>query len=238
MKPVERLELPLWELLQAAAIAPDAADVRQLLDGLEVALLELDTSGQLQVAADAIQQIVQVFQERSVLAFEELDATNSEEGPGMPTDAFDRYVRQTMEVDFESLIAPLVSLPRKIPERQVLSDAQSSVVGELDRVAVLQALDEQMSQHPELTEMDVFNQTIALAHDEDVSSWAGAIAQRLQQVPNQAIQLDHLWGCLDLAWSEVWLGALLGGFDLEQRGPFYQAPVWVRDVGADPNTHC
>lgn len=38
-----------------------------------------------------VAQIVQVFQERSALAFEELEATNSREGPIMLTDAFDDF---------------------------------------------------------------------------------------------------------------------------------------------------
>lgn len=43
MKPVEQLQLPLWEMLQEAAIAPDEADLRQLLDRLDESLTELDT---------------------------------------------------------------------------------------------------------------------------------------------------------------------------------------------------
>lgn len=146
---MEQLELPLWEVLREAAIAPDDADVRQLLNVLEEALFELDTVGQLQVAAEAIAQIVQVFQERSVLTFEELEATASEDGPTMPQDAFDRYVRQTMKLDFEQFIEPLESLPRKLPERQTESIEGSSVVGELNQSALLQALDEQMQEHSE-----------------------------------------------------------------------------------------
>ncbi len=77
MRQVEQLELPLWEMLQVAAIAPDEADLRQLLKVLDESLSELDTVGQLQVAAEAIAKIVQVFQERSTLAFEELEATSA-----------------------------------------------------------------------------------------------------------------------------------------------------------------
>ena len=41
---------------------------------------------------------------------------------------------------------------------------------ELDQAALLQALDEQMSQHPGLTEVKAFNQAMGIAHDEDVST--------------------------------------------------------------------
>ena len=114
--------------------------------------------GQLQVAAEAIAQITQVFCDRSKLAFEELEATHSDEGPVMSIDAFDRYVRQTMEVNFEQFIEPLESLPRKVSERQNLPDENGSVVGDLDQVALLRALDEQINQRPGLMEVEVFNQ--------------------------------------------------------------------------------
>ena len=69
MMQIEQLELGLWEVLKEAASAPDEADLGQLLDGLDAALLSLDTGGQLQVAAEAIAQIAQVFCDHSSLAF-------------------------------------------------------------------------------------------------------------------------------------------------------------------------
>ena len=212
MRQVEQLELGLWEVLKEAAIAPDEADLGQLLDGLDATLLALDTVGQLRVAAEAIAQIAQVFYDRSTLAFEELEATNSDEGPIIPTDAFDQYVRQSVEVDFEQFIEPLASLPRKASERQSLSDEYGSVVGELNQVALLQALDEQTSRHPGLTEIEIFNQALAIAHDEDVSTWSEAIAQCMRQ-SERPISLVELQQALDISLVEVWLGLLLGDGD-------------------------
>jgi hypothetical protein len=223
---IEQLELPLWEMLREATGAPDETDVRQLLDMLDETLLKLDTIGQLWVAAEAIAQIVQVFQERSSLAFEELVATNSDDGPVLPEDAFDRYVRQTMEVDFEQFIEPMANLPRKSPERQEI--LEGSIVGELDQTALLQVLDEQMSQEPHLTEAEIFNRTLALAHDEDVSVWAGAIAQWMQQ-HHASLSLSELIQAMQMPLLDVWLGVLLGDqFLLEQRGQFYDlSGVWI-----------
>jgi hypothetical protein len=228
MKPVEQLELPLWHVLKEAAIAPDEADLQQLLNTLEAALSNLDTGGQLQVAAEAIGQIVQVFQERSVLAFEELEATASDEGPLMPEDAFDRYVRQTMEIDLEQFIEPLASLPRKTSERQSPSAEGGSVIGELDQAALLQALDEQMNQHPGLTEAEAFNRAMEIAHDEDVSTWVGAIAQWMQDQQVSTIPLVRLQQAIDMPIVQLWIALLLGEYALEQRGEFYEnEQVWV-----------
>ena len=47
MSQVEPLELGLWEVLREATTAPDQADLWQLLDELDAALMELDTVGQL-----------------------------------------------------------------------------------------------------------------------------------------------------------------------------------------------
>ncbi|MEX0268940.1 hypothetical protein AB3R30_07350 [Leptolyngbyaceae cyanobacterium UHCC 1019] len=226
MRQIEQLELRLWEVLKEATLLPDEANLGQLLDGLDAALLGLDTVGQLQVAAEAIQQIAQVFCARSTLTFEELEATNSDEGPVMPEDAFDRYVRQTMEIDFDQFIEPLASLPRKSPERNVLEGG--SVVGELDRAAVLQVLDEQMSQEPKLTEAEIFNQALALAHDEDVSAWSEAISQWMIEQRVSTTPLVKLQQSMGMPLIQLWLALLLGGFSIEQRGEFYETgQVWV-----------
>jgi hypothetical protein len=225
------LELPLWEILREAVGAPDQVDMRQLLEMLAQTLLaqtllKLDTVEQLQIAAEAIAQIVQVFQEQSTLAFEELVATNSDDGPVLPDDAFDRYVRQTMAVDFEQFIEPLANVPRKNPERQEI--LEGSVVGELDQTALLKVLDEQMSQEPNLTEAEIFNRTLALAHDEDVLIWAAAIAQWMQQ-HHSSLSLAELIQSMQMPLLDVWLGVLLGNqFLLEQRGQFYDlSGVWI-----------
>lgn len=228
MKPVEQLQLPLWEVLKEATIAPDEANLRELLDGLEAALSDLDTVGQLQVAAEAITQIVQVFQERSLLAFEELEATNNDEGPVMSTDAFDSYVRQTMEINFESFIEPLESLPRKMREQPMLLDEQGSVVGELDRQALLQVLDEQISQHPELSEVEIFNQTVAIAHDEDVLAWGEMITQWMVEQQVTTIPFVQLQQSMDMPLVQLWLALLMGEHAIEQHGEFYESEqVWV-----------
>ena len=228
MRQLEPLELPLWDVLKEATSAPDVADVRQLLDGLDVALLKLDTVGQLYVAAEAISQIAQVLCDRSTLAFEALEAASNHDGPVMPTDAFDRYVRQTMAVDFEPFIEPLARLPRKLPEYQDLPDVNDSVVGALDQAALLQALDQQMSQQPGLTELEVFNQVIGLAHMEDVSAWSTTIAQWLEEHQMVTIPLVQLQQATGMPLIQLWLALLSGEYWLEQRGEFYETgQIWV-----------
>ncbi|MEH1910273.1 hypothetical protein [Nostoc sp.] len=54
------------------------------------------------------------------------------------------------------------------------------------------------------------------------------IAKYLKQVKGE-ISLTQLQGGLKMPMVEVWLGLLLGGFTLEQRGDFYHNQnVWVK----------
>ena len=79
-------------------------------------------------------------------------------------------------------------------------------------------------------------QVLDLAHSEDVTAWAAAIAAWLQAAPSLRVSLSELSKGLGMEWIEVWLGVLLGGFELEQAGEFYQSPIWVQPLGVSSNT--
>jgi hypothetical protein len=224
-------DLPLVVQTQASEAEPEpesALNLEPLWQELEVSLQQRDLPPMqaLEVAAVGISQIVLQFTQFADLTFEELEVV-AERGVVLPSDAFDRYVRQTMEVDFHQFIEPLASLPRKSQERQEITEGDS-VVGELDQAAVLQVLDEQMSQEPELTEAEIFNRVLALAHDEDVSAWARAIAQWMRQQPLSSVRLMELQQALSMPLVEIWLALLLGSFHLEQQGEFYSTEIFVR----------
>lgn len=233
MSTVEQLELQLWASLSEAAQVPEAAELAQLWQLLDITLVKLDTPKQLQVAAEAIAQIAEVFQERSTLIFEELEAATSEDGPIMPADAFDRYVRQTMTVDFEQFIESPTSLLRKAPQRctERFAEDGQSVVGELNQAVLLQALDEQMTQAG-LTEVEAFNRALEIAHDEDVSEWTQVISRWLEQPSTVPIALPSLQKAVKMPLVQLWLALLLGNYQIEQRGEFYDNQhIWI--IGHD-----
>jgi hypothetical protein len=65
-----------------------------------------------------------------------------------------------------------------------------------------------------------------------VSTWVGAIAHVLQQEGSQEMSLMELQGRLGMPWVAMWLGVLLGGYGMEQRGEFYQREtIWVEGAG-------
>lgn len=80
-------------------------------------------------------------------------------------------------------------------------------------------------------------QVLAIVHDENVSCWIETINQWFRQMPDQEVCFAELGQQIGLPWVEVWLAVLLGDFDLEQRGKFYQSPIWVKrlvEVAANP----
>ena len=138
----------------------------------------------------------------------------------MADDAFDRYVRQSMVVDFDQFIEPLQSLPRKATEHAKNSN---SIAGEIDKEVLIQALEQESL----LSFDEEFEQAISTAHTENVSSWIEAIAQCIGS-NFSPIRLIDLQQALQLPIVEVWLGLLLGDFKLEQRGGFYDSnEIWI-----------
>lgn len=236
-----QLELNLWEVLSEAALAPEDADLEQLWAKLESTVAPLELQDKLRVAAEAIAKMARLVSDRSLLTMEELQALGSDEGPIMPSDAFDRYVRQTMQVDFEQFIEPLPSLPRKMPDRQPdrFPDDGRSVVAVLDKETLLQALPE--SEIDSQLDNDAMKQKLLdIAHAEDVEVWVRAIANCFGNTKAECLTLAHLVREVqELVASEnerkdsspivkTWLALLLGEFQLEQRLGFYDFEgIWV-----------
>jgi hypothetical protein len=161
-----------------------------------------------------------LFCDRSNFLFEELHSRAVKGEPIMANDAFDRYVRQSIVVDFDQFIEPLQSLPRKIPEQ---AKNGNSIVGEIDKEILIQSLEQENM----LSFEEEFEQAISTAHAEDVSSWIEEIAHCIAN-SSSPIRLMDLQAALSLPIIEIWLGLLLGDFKLEQRGNFYDSKeLWI-----------
>lgn len=143
----QQLELPLWETLKSAASIPEDADLEELWLPVYATIACLDTTSQLQVARDAIATIAQIVQKRSLLTLEEIDSIMQEGVPVVPTtDFFDKFVRQSMHVDFALFVEPPPLLPRQIfkRSRQNFPNDGRSVVGVVDKVAFLKAVQQEL----------------------------------------------------------------------------------------------
>jgi hypothetical protein len=225
MQQFEWIDLPVWDVIKVATADPEDADLSMLWQEVDTAILNLDCLGGLQVAGEAISKITDVFELRSQLAFESIQAIGSDDGPVMSEDAFDRYVRQTMQIDFDIYIEPLANLPRKVAQFQE-PDEMQSLVADVDRQVLLEAI---------LSEPDdpetIYQQVLELAHDENVSEWGAKISARLDEW-DRPVSLLELHRSIEMPLVQVWLALLLNGIPLEQRGDFYQTEqVWILHEG-------
>ena len=217
---VKQLELDLWDVLSTARQTPEDANLPMVFQLLDLTLVDLDTRSQLRVAGEAVCQIADLFCDRSSFLFEELHSRAVNGDPIMADDAFDRYVRQYMVVDFDQFIEPLQSLPRKIPEH---TKHGNSMVGAIDKEVLIQSLEQESL----LGFEEKFEQAISTAHAEDVSAWVEAIVHCIAN-NSSPIRLLDLQKALKLPIVEIWLGLLLGDFKLEQRGGFYDSnKIWI-----------
>ena len=217
---VKQLELDLWDVISTARQTPEDADFSMVFELLDLTLVDLDTRSQLRVTGEAVCQIADLFCDRSSFLFEELHSRAVKGEPIMADDAFDRYVRQSMVVDFDQFIEPLQSLPRKIPEQ---TKHGNSMVGAIDKEVLVQALEQESL----LSVEEEFERAISTAHAEDVSSWIEAIAHCIAN-NSSPIRLMDLQKAVQLPIIETWLGLLLGDFKLEQRGEFYDSSgIWI-----------
>ena len=209
MKTFEQLELRLWQTLQEAQAVPEDADLDLLWDELETAIVGRDLKEQLEVSAEAILQMAGLVQERCMFRFEALVARYSDEGPAMPADAFDPYVRQSMEVDFDQFVEAIGRKEHEYPECRELV----SVVAEVSKEELL-GLIEPESQVEEFSEVE-------LEHDEDVGFWVEIVKEWMELKGVDAIGFLELLDGVGLSVVKVWLALLLGGFELRQEGGFY-----------------
>ena len=217
---VKQLELDLWEVISTARQTPEDANLPMVFELLDLTLVDLDTRSQLRIAGEAVCQIADLFCDRSSFLFEKLHSRAVNGEPIMTDDAFDRYVRRAMIVDFDQFIEPLQSLPRKSPEQAKCSN---SIVQEVDKEVLIQALEQESL----LSLEEEFELAINTAHTENVSDWIEAIAQCITN-NSSPMRLQDLQKALKLPIVEIWLGLLLGDFQLEQRGSFYDSnQIWI-----------
>jgi hypothetical protein len=214
-----QLELELWAQLQRAQQSPEAIDVSQLLDVLEVAAAQLPESQRLQFAGDALLQMAELCAARAGLLFTEWEEASRD--PIVERGFFADVVRQTMAVDLSDLLEPP---PVRKRRTKSTSKPEGSIAAPVDKAAVLAMVDQIEVDHEETQNQAV----LAISHSEDVTGWTEAISQWLQTAPALPVSIAELSNGLEMPWVEVWLGALFGGFQLDQWGEFYESPVWVK----------
>jgi hypothetical protein len=206
-------DIYLWEILLEAKENPQSVEWYNIWQALDTALVDLDIFEQLALAGEAVSQMSLIFQSRSKLAFEELDALTSDEGPVMASDAFAQFVRQSMHIDFSEFIEPRKPDGRKPYEKQGLDDITSVAVA-VDKQDLLDVL-EDWKVSPVLGTEDV-DSVLAVSHAENVSDWVKVIAQYFVAARVDTVSWSELCDNITISPVEIWLGLLLGNFVLRQ----------------------
>jgi hypothetical protein len=208
---------------------PETMNVRSLCDALEQVIIDQPLSEQLRVVAEGIEQLIGVYAERATRLIDGYERRHNPQEPVVNLEGCVDLFVQSLQLDVSELMEPEEGVQYPAQRRSRLrEEATGSVVGVLDQAALLAQLDQRLSEQPGMTEAEAFETAIAVAHEEDVSAWVGAIAQCLTKAEKRGMWLVELQRRLKMPLMQVWLAVLLGGYEVEQRGGFYQREtIWV-----------
>ena len=220
------IQLTIWDRLNLATTNSVGADFLGLLTEVDESIEQLPPNDRLEAAGEAIRRLGEIYAYRSAEQLSEIEYLfHPEQEPIMSLDAFDRYVRQSMLVDLEQFIETPA-----LPEYE--REYNLTMVREKSKAEILAAISESEEIDPEVA----YQQAMALAHDENVSEWGAAISVRLDEWDNESVPLLELQrsfaerpqGGIEMPLTQVWLALLLNGFEIEQRGEFYETEqVWI-----------
>jgi hypothetical protein len=211
------IQLTIWDRLNLATTNSVGADFLGLLTEIDESIEQLLPADRLEAAGEAIRRLGEIYSYRSAEQLSEIEYLfHPEQEPILPLDAFDRYVRQSMMVDLEQFI--------EVPELPAYErEYNLTVVREQSKAEILSLVGESEEIDPEVA----YQQAIALAHDENVSQWGQAIAVKLNEW-DRAVPLLELQEAIEMPLVQVWLGLLLNGLEIEQRGDFYDTEqIWI-----------
>ena len=210
-----------WQELRDGTARPQAANLKQLCELLDWVIAHLPEAQQLEMAGRAIEQMAEIYALRFNLLvenWEEADSFSGEALPVLDLETLEPWIRQSMSVDLDVLVEQPKSKRNHSKQTHHPTDSVLAVVepeAMLQMVKQIEAEESQMSRQ--------------LAGEEDPRRWSAAIAQWLKNyAPGKQICLSDLLCRIDMPWVEIWMGLLLGEFELEQQGAFYSAShIWV-----------
>ncbi|MBD2328374.1 hypothetical protein [Alkalinema sp. FACHB-956] len=223
---VQQLQLDLWQSLEAASRFPETADLRSLCTALEQTITEQPLAEQLAVAGDVLMQLSEVYAARADLMFSRWERRHNPQEPVVDLEGCVDLFVQSLSLDVTDLFEEPEPLQYPANRKKRTLSQEGSVVGEVDKEALLNWAD-QIEQEQPLNELQMAEQIRELAHGESVEEWVGAIAHYLQLFGSN-IRLPDLQQALKIPIVELWIGLLLGGYSLEQQGEFYNSQtLWI-----------
>jgi hypothetical protein len=129
---------------------------------------------------------------------------------------FADLIRQSMHLDLGDLVTEPLLYMRSASEKSDVGGG--TVVAYREKDEVLAEIESEI-QDGEAIALDA-------SHEENVSAWVGAIQGYLERAEG-VLSFSELVRELGMPVVVVWLGVLLGGFEVQQAGGFYDEVIWV-----------
>jgi len=211
-----QLQLNLWDQIREAESDPMAIDFRQLCLSFDAELERMSAKEKMIQGAEAIQQLAELLAMRADAYFDEFQQRYDPVGPSLEVDDFTDLIRQSFSLELDDFTLepdPTYRLPDEI------DDFNNSLVCEISKADLLDLLDSEEPEQPLSIEQ--------LEYDEDISAWIAVVRSWLEAIGGGQAELMEVIQGTAMSPVRVWMALLLGGFELEKQGDFYQGRVLV-----------
>lgn len=210
----QQLELALESQIEDGFEDLEDVNLPGLVRQFDQVLSQLPPTEQLRVGGLYLERLSQLYRERAMLLLDDWEEEYNTQGPRFDDALLEGLIRETQSVDVSEFVKPSARV--RSPKVTGPIDEEDSVFVELDA-----------EQAVALAEEDWEARGVDLSHAENVSDWVAQIQAWFEQEPG-ALRLVELHQRLKMPFVELCLGALLGGFSLEQRGQFYElGSIWI-----------
>ncbi len=229
----------LSELRQAIAGAletPGSAELNLFYERLEGLISGQPLALQLQLAGTILLQLCELYAARFDLSISNWESQHQPLEPVVSLESCVDLFVQSLSLNLSELFEP--EIPVQYPAHR--QPASGSTAMEVDRATLLLLADQMAEPVCEADlNRELSEQIQRLAHDENVEQWSARIRSCLLAPSQASSQASHQFGYrlldiqqqLQMPLIELWLGLLLGGYSLEQRGDFYDGDaIWVETV--------
>lgn len=193
-----------------ALAEPEVADLRQLWRSLEPELLGLTEKEQLQVAGQALCDLAEVCQRRAEWMWGDWVDQHNTDGPIPNEDFLSGLVQKSMFLDISSLVRQPKT--RRGAVAAVENEGESVAEEVTKEMALLLAAADEV-EPKEAMELQ--------GYDENITAWADAIRAWLKRQGLESAAIAQLQQGTGLLVVKLWLAGLLGGFEMQQSGGFY-----------------
>ena len=228
------VQLNLWEWLEEAAqVVAQLPELVMMQDGIKIIDAAMDDlenvslSLQLAIAAQAIEQLTEPYQQKANELLSTWGQDASSLGTVLSPGWTSGLVRQPVDFDLSAVMqtAPVEKAPRTSKRRKANPD--DSVAAPISKESALAFLNVVAEE-----DLPLQAQLAALAGNESPAQWQVAISHQL----DGQMTFSQLRQRTGLAPVELWLGLLLGGFQLSRLPPkdhadpaiaFYSGDLWV-----------